>query len=125
VLSVPNFGHWYSRLRVALGAFDYDRRGILDETHLRFFSRSSLRRMIRNAGYDLLELRSTGSPFVQLAGAGAAAGAASALSRTLVGLRPTLFGYQYVARLTPHAQEVITAGQSAGVDELLAAQARR
>ena len=77
------------------------------------------------AGYDLLELRSTGSPFVQLAGSGVAAGAASALSRALVGLRPTLFGYQYVARLTPHAQEVITAGQSAGVDELLAAQARR
>jgi glycosyltransferase involved in cell wall biosynthesis/ubiquinone/menaquinone biosynthesis C-methylase UbiE len=125
VLSVPNFGHWYSRLRVAVGAFDYDRRGILDETHLRFFSRSSLRRMIRNAGYDLLELRSTGSPFVQLAGTGAAAGAASAMSRALVGLRPTLFGYQYVARLTPHAQQIITAGQSDGVDELLAAQARR
>ena len=40
MLSVPNFGHWYPRGRVALGLFGYDRRGILDETHLRFFTRS-------------------------------------------------------------------------------------
>ena len=30
VASVPNFAHWYPRARVALGRFDYDRRGILD-----------------------------------------------------------------------------------------------
>ena len=28
LLSVPNFGHWYPRSRVALGLFGYDRRGI-------------------------------------------------------------------------------------------------
>lgn len=30
IVSTPNFGHWYSRGRVATGHFDYDRRGILD-----------------------------------------------------------------------------------------------
>ena len=36
IVSIPNFAHWYPRLRVASGRFDYDRRGILDRTHLRF-----------------------------------------------------------------------------------------
>ena len=30
LVSVPNFGHWYPRLRTAVGRFDYDKRGILD-----------------------------------------------------------------------------------------------
>ena len=126
LLSVPNFGHWYSRLRVALGVFDYDRRGILDETHLRFFTRASLRRTVTRAGYDLLDLSATGSPFVQLAGSGGAvARIAAAASRALVRLRPTVFGYQYVVRLTPHAQQLLTAGESETVRELLAAQSQR
>ena len=61
LISAPNFGHWYPRLRVASGMFDYDRRGILDETHLRFFSRSSLLRTVRASGIEVLEVRYHGS----------------------------------------------------------------
>jgi 2-polyprenyl-3-methyl-5-hydroxy-6-metoxy-1,4-benzoquinol methylase len=126
LLSVPNIGHWYSRARVALGTFDYDRRGILDETHLRFFSRASLRRTVRNAGYDLLELTSTGSPFVNFAGENSKITKfAGKVSKGLVKARPTLFGYQYVARLTPHAQQILTAGEGDHVEELLQAQSAR
>jgi 2-polyprenyl-3-methyl-5-hydroxy-6-metoxy-1,4-benzoquinol methylase len=63
VICTPNFGHWYARGRVVTGTFDYDRRGILDQTHLRFFSRKSLRRTIASSGLDLLELRYCGLPF--------------------------------------------------------------
>ena len=44
--SVPNFAHWYPRGRVAIGRFDYDRRGILDRGHVRFFTRRSFERMV-------------------------------------------------------------------------------
>ncbi len=50
IASVPNFSHWYPRGRVALGQFDYDQRGILDATHVRFFTRRSFLRMARAAG---------------------------------------------------------------------------
>jgi glycosyltransferase involved in cell wall biosynthesis len=53
IACVPNFGHWYPRARVALGRFDYDRRGILDRDHVRFFTRKSLERTIDNAGYSV------------------------------------------------------------------------
>lgn len=119
LVSVPNFGHWYSRLRVALGAFDYDRRGILDETHLRFFSRASLRRTVRAAGYDLLSLRATGAPFWSVLGGGPVARALGGLSTLLTRIRPTLFGYQYVALLTPHAARTIIAGEHIDVQDIL------
>jgi SAM-dependent methyltransferase len=111
LLSVPNFGHWYPRTRVATGFFGYDRRGILDNTHLRFFTRSTLRRMVRAAGFDIMEELATGLPFGAV-GDDAPGGAHVAVRRideALVKLRPTLFAYQYVLRLTPHAEEEIHA----------------
>ncbi|MGC5342122.1 methyltransferase domain-containing protein [Streptomyces sp. DT24] len=120
LLSVPNFSHWYARLRVALGAFDYDRRGILDETHLRFFTRASLRRTVRSAGYDILDLTSTGAPFwAVLGGRGPVTAVLGGLSKLLTRLRPTLFGYQHVALLTPHAAETIIAGEHVDVQDIL------
>ncbi|MFF8290247.1 methyltransferase domain-containing protein [Streptomyces sp. NPDC016309] len=119
LLSVPNFGHWYSRLRVALGIFDYDRRGILDETHLRFFSRASLRRTVRAAGYDVLSIVATGAPFWSVLGRGPLSRALGGTSRLLTRLRPTLFGYQYVALLTPHAARTIIAGEHIDVQDIL------
>lgn len=105
IVSVPNFSHWYPRLRVAFGIFGYDRRGILDETHLRFFTRRSLKRIVRAAGFDILEAATTGLP-------PAARGVSNKsivrwLDRCLVRIRPTLFAYQYIVRLTPHANETI------------------
>jgi hypothetical protein len=109
VISTPNFGHWYSRGRVAAGAFDYDRRGILDETHLRFFSRKSLRRTISAAGLDLLQLEYTGLPLEVLTRTDRwTSRAAGAVDRRLVRMRPTVFGYQFVARLRPHHAGSVT-----------------
>jgi 2-polyprenyl-3-methyl-5-hydroxy-6-metoxy-1,4-benzoquinol methylase len=108
LLSVPNFAHWYPRARVALGLFGYDRRGILDETHLRFFTRATLRRLVRSTGFDILGEHATGLP---LGAISATDGPALRIARTsdkaLVRLRPTLFGYQYILRLTPHAEEAV------------------
>src|SRR5215203_2307828 len=91
LLSVPNFGHWYPRTRTMVGLFGYDRRGILDDTHLRFFTRATLRRMVRRAGLNLLEERTTGLPLGTLSEAdGRRLRAMRKLDRGLVRMRPTL-----------------------------------
>jgi SAM-dependent methyltransferase len=107
LLSVPNFAHWYPRLRVAFGVFGYDRRGILDDTHLRFFTRSTLRRLVRTAGFDVLEESATGLPLGTVSGGAQRGSAIRRIDQLLVRLRPTLFGYQHVLRLTPHAAQTI------------------
>ena len=63
VVTIPNFAHWYPRARVAIGRFDYDRRGILDRGHVRFFTRRSFVRLARESGYDVVESRALGIPF--------------------------------------------------------------
>jgi 2-polyprenyl-3-methyl-5-hydroxy-6-metoxy-1,4-benzoquinol methylase len=109
LLSTPNFAHWYPRIRVATGLFGYDRRGILDETHLRFFTRRSLLRVVRSAGLEVDDIRYTGLPFDMLStGSGRAAQAARLLDHGLVRLRPTLFGYQFVLRLSRHDAGSVT-----------------
>jgi 2-polyprenyl-3-methyl-5-hydroxy-6-metoxy-1,4-benzoquinol methylase len=104
IVSTPNFAHWYPRARVLAGAFDYDRRGILDQTHLRFFTRASLRRLFKANGLDLLELSYTGLPLAILSHdrQNRATRLTATLDRTLLRLRPTLFSYQFIARLRPH-----------------------
>jgi glycosyltransferase involved in cell wall biosynthesis len=107
LLSVPNFSHWYPRLRVALGLFGYDRRGILDQTHLRFFTRRSLRRLVTGAGFDILEETATGLPLGAVASGGSLSRVARLVDGALVRTWPTMFGYQYVMRLTGHAADTV------------------
>jgi glycosyltransferase involved in cell wall biosynthesis len=97
LLSVPNFGHWYPRTRMLFGLFGYDRRGILDDTHLRFFSRSTLRRLVRRCGFDILEEHTTGLPLGVVSEAdGRKLRMLRWIDWTLVRARPTLFGYQFI-----------------------------
>lgn len=46
IISVPNVANVFVRLSLLFGRFDYMDRGILDRTHLRFFTRRSLLRML-------------------------------------------------------------------------------
>ncbi|MCW2527642.1 MAG: glycosyltransferase [Pseudonocardiales bacterium] len=100
LISTPNFGHWYSRGRVTFGAFDYDRRGILDETHLRFFSRRSLLRLIERSGLAVAELQYTGLPIAAVSDQDTRKlRLVRRIDRALITLRPTLFAFQFVARI--------------------------
>src|SRR5581483_9187298 len=62
VVSVPNAAHLWVRLQLCLGRFDYAERGVLDRTHLRFFTLSSFRRLLREAGLTVLKLTTTPAP---------------------------------------------------------------
>jgi SAM-dependent methyltransferase len=108
LVSVPNFGHWYARGRVLFGRFGYDRRGILDSTHLRFFTRASLRRALGHAGFDVAEERITGLP---VSAVSTVDGPRLSLIRRvdcwLIRVWPALFGYQFVVRATPRRRRVI------------------
>jgi glycosyltransferase involved in cell wall biosynthesis len=114
IASIPNFAHWYPRLRVVTGRFDYDRRGILDRTHLRFFTRRSFDRLAHEAGFKTIRCEAVGTPFEVVrrrSGAGIDAHTddkkqTGVLARILAGVNgwlaskwPNLFAYQYVYEL--------------------------
>jgi glycosyltransferase involved in cell wall biosynthesis len=99
VASVPNFGHWYPRGRTAAGLFDYDQRGILDRTHVRFFTRRSFRRAVANTGLVTTAERYAGLPLDVLGVDGLLGRVVTAVDRTLRRVWPTMFAYQFVVTL--------------------------
>jgi len=66
IVSVPNVAHLWVRLSLLLGRWDYGDRGILDRTHLRFFTRRSFLRFLGDAGLDIEELVATPVPLPQV-----------------------------------------------------------
>jgi 2-polyprenyl-3-methyl-5-hydroxy-6-metoxy-1,4-benzoquinol methylase len=99
VASVPNFGHWYARTRTGLGRFDYDQRGIFDNGHVRFFTRSGFLRRLRAAGFRVVRNEATCLPLDALTRSdGMLVRVVRALDRVAVNVRPTLFGYQIVCQ---------------------------
>lgn len=55
VISVPNYGVWYNRVNTLFGRFEYAWSGLYDRTHLRFFTRRSIRQALEYAGFGLLD----------------------------------------------------------------------
>jgi glycosyltransferase involved in cell wall biosynthesis len=105
LVSIPNFAHWYPRVRTALGRFDYDRRGILDAGHLRFFTRASFERLVTRAGMRVRQRATTGLPVEVATRGGEVPSTAEHLVARIdhigVALWPTLFGYQFLFELEP------------------------
>ncbi|MGO8995332.1 MAG: class I SAM-dependent methyltransferase [Polyangiaceae bacterium] len=59
IISVPNYGVWYNRVRTLLGIQGYSWSGIWDRTHLRFFTRDTIRELLTYCGFELLDDSST------------------------------------------------------------------
>jgi 2-polyprenyl-3-methyl-5-hydroxy-6-metoxy-1,4-benzoquinol methylase len=95
VISVPNVAHWTVRFGLLSGRFDYVETGILDRTHLRFFTRESLLAACEAAGLVVEETAFTTNafPLRKLFSHGARGKAAA--------LFPGLLAYQFVVRLAP------------------------
>jgi 2-polyprenyl-3-methyl-5-hydroxy-6-metoxy-1,4-benzoquinol methylase len=57
VVSLPHVGHADVRLALMQGSWDYNAWGLLDDTHTRFFTLKSIRRLVKEAGLVITELR--------------------------------------------------------------------
>ena len=55
VASIPNIANWKVRLKLLFGKFDYEDWGILDRTHLRFFTKKTAKQLIESTGYTIVE----------------------------------------------------------------------
>jgi predicted TPR repeat methyltransferase len=61
-ISVPNIANITVRLGLLFGVFEYRDRGILDSTHLRFYTKRTIRREVENAGFRILEMGGSSVP---------------------------------------------------------------
>jgi 2-polyprenyl-3-methyl-5-hydroxy-6-metoxy-1,4-benzoquinol methylase len=62
VVSLPNIAHWTVRRELVRGRFDYTDFGLLDRTHLRFFTRASASALAHRAGFAVQAEHPAGAP---------------------------------------------------------------
>ena len=60
IVSVPNIAYFTIRLKLLLGRFEYGEKGILDTTHLRFFTLNSIKKMLYECSYRITKIDYTG-----------------------------------------------------------------
>ena len=61
-VSVPNIANITVRLGLLFGVFEYRERGILDNTHLRFYTLRTIRRDVEAAGFRVIAIRGSSVP---------------------------------------------------------------
>jgi 2-polyprenyl-3-methyl-5-hydroxy-6-metoxy-1,4-benzoquinol methylase len=97
IVSVPNIANISVRLMLLLGKFNYTERGILDKTHVRFFTRKTARRFLEANGYRVVSHKMTIIPMELVLGLHPQSFLGRLLQRILIvftALMPGLFGYQ-------------------------------
>jgi 2-polyprenyl-3-methyl-5-hydroxy-6-metoxy-1,4-benzoquinol methylase len=62
IISLPNVAHLYVRLSLLLGRFEYADRGILDRTHLRFYTLRSAQQLCTECDLRLQSIATTPIP---------------------------------------------------------------
>lgn len=104
LISLPNIANITVRLALLFGRFEYTDRGILDRTHLRFFTRRTARRMIEQCGFEVVKETTTVMPLELALGVSPQNPLMRAVTEMLhwaTLLMPGLLGYQCMFAVRP------------------------
>lgn len=99
LISVPNVAHLAVRLLLLCGQFPQMERGILDRTHLHFWTRRTACQLLANAGLTTVRIRPTSFPLDELWPGGEGSLPFTLLTRLqwlLLLIAPTLFAWQWI-----------------------------
>jgi glycosyltransferase involved in cell wall biosynthesis len=119
IVTAANVAFFITRIMLALGQFNYSRKGILGLGHRRLFTFRSLRALLEQAGYEVLEARGVPAPYPLALGWNRRSRILLALNQCLIRFSKALFGYQIClrARPLPHSHHLLkeTISGSAGL----------
>jgi glycosyltransferase involved in cell wall biosynthesis len=103
ILTTGNVGFLPIRLALLIGQFNYGKRGILDLDHTRLFTFYSLRRILNQRGFEILEEHGVPAPFILALGNNRLARFLMGVNRFLIKISKNLFAYQVavIAKPTP------------------------
>lgn len=99
IISTGNVAFCVTRVMLLLGKFNYGKRGILDLTHTRLFTFSSMLRTLEEAGFIVLETAAIPAPFPLALGDNVASRFLLACNSLLTRLSRGVFAYQMVMRV--------------------------
>lgn len=56
VISIPNIANWSVRLNLLVGKFEYADAGLLDKTHVHFYTLKNLKELMKKNNYEIFSL---------------------------------------------------------------------
>jgi 2-polyprenyl-3-methyl-5-hydroxy-6-metoxy-1,4-benzoquinol methylase len=101
VVSIPNVAHWDVRMGLLRGRFDYQQNGLLDSTHLRFFTRYTAHELLKESGYRIVKTDDTLRLPSWVYSIRIVRRFAPRLLPMLCRIAPNLFTYQFVLKAVP------------------------
>jgi pimeloyl-ACP methyl ester carboxylesterase len=100
IASTGNIALWFMRLQLLAGRFQYAPKGILDETHVKLYTRDTFRQLVIQAGFDVTHEDYSVIPIEKLAEAipslHPATSIVDSVQHMMARWRPELFAYQFV-----------------------------
>src|SRR5215813_1745939 len=102
IVSTGNIGFFITRLALLLGQFNYGKRGILDITHTRLFTFTSLRRLFGQVGFHVVEVHGLPGPYPLALGDGRMSRLLIRLNDLWIRVSKRLFSYQIFMVLQPY-----------------------
>ena len=104
IISLPNIAHLSIRMLLLFGQFPKMNRGLLDRTHLHFFTRDTATQMLKSAGLKVQRRFATVAPLAEVWRKGEGTLPFAAMWHTqhiALRLSPGLFAYQWILVATP------------------------
>jgi len=99
IISVPNVANLYIRLSLLFGRFEYQDNGILDKSHLCFFTLRSARRFCKQGGITLTSTLVTPIPLpliIPLFSENRPLNIFHVFNASLTQIMKSLLGYQFI-----------------------------
>ncbi len=109
IITTANVAFFVTRIMLMLGQFNYSRKGILGIGHRRLFTFKSLRALLEQAGYEILEARGVPAPFPLAIGTNFWSSAFLKANQLLLKISRGLFAYQVCirARALPDSRHLL------------------
>jgi len=110
IITTPNVAFIVPRLMLLFGQFNYGQNGVLDRTHTRLFTFRTLRRMLRDSGFQIQVIKGIPAPIPKAIGDRRLSRALLRLNQMLIRISPGLFSYQIfvTATVTPDVAYVLS-----------------
>ncbi len=109
ILTTPNIAFFITRFMLLAGQFNYGKTGILDLTHTRLFTFTTMKDMLTQSGHEILDVRGIPAPFPKAVKSRWLGKLLLNVNDLLITLSKNLFSYQmfFIVRPLPTVDNLL------------------